>query len=113
MFNELLLREFNLCCPLQTKLLNEKDLTKPWINGYIKGLIKKRQNYFKLLRQQKMSRQDFNRFRNFVTDKIRASKKEYFHQLFHEIKSNIKRTWKVINTFLKPKSVLRSLRLHQ
>ena len=41
MFNELLLKEFNLCRPLQTKLLNEKDLMKPWIDGYIKGFIKK------------------------------------------------------------------------
>ena len=38
---------------------------------------------------------------------MRSSKKEYFHKNFHKIKSNIKRTWKVINSLLKPKSVLK------
>ena len=85
MFNELLLREFNLCCPLHTKILNEKDRTKPWINEYIKELIKKRQNYFKLLRQLKMSRLDFNRFRKFLTDKTISSKKNIFKNFFTKL----------------------------
>ena len=71
-FNAFLLKEFNLCFPLKTKDLNEKDLNKILVNGYIKGLIKKRQNCFKLLKQLKLSRHNFIRFHNFVTHKIRS-----------------------------------------
>ena len=46
---------FKLCCPIRTKTLSPKNTTKPWISGEICANIKKRQNYYSLVRQNKMS----------------------------------------------------------
>ena len=69
---------FKLCCPIRTKTLSPKNTTKPWISGEICANIKKRQNYYSLVRQNKMSDQFYSRFRNFVTNQIMASKNKLF-----------------------------------
>ena len=46
---------FKLCCSIQTKTLSPKNTTKPWISREICANIKKRQNYYSLVRQNKMS----------------------------------------------------------
>ena len=48
---------FKLCCHIRKKTLSPKNATKPWISGQICANIKKRQNYYSLVRQNKMSRQ--------------------------------------------------------
>ena len=69
---------FKLCCPIRTKTLSPKNTTKPWISGEICANVKKRQNYYSLVRQNKMSQQFYSRFRNFVTNQIRQAKINYF-----------------------------------
>ena len=46
---------FKLCCPIRTKTLSTKNKNKPYISGDICANIKKRQNYYSLVRQNKMS----------------------------------------------------------
>ena len=48
---------FKLSCPIRTKTLSPTLTTKPWISGEICANIKKRQNYYSLVRQNKMSHQ--------------------------------------------------------
>ena len=47
---------------------------------------------------------EYNRFRNFVTSKIKLAKKNYYYNLLESIKADIKKTWGVINKLLKPKN---------
>ena len=51
-----------------------------------------------------MSRMEYNRFRNFVTSKIKLAKKNYYYNLLESIKTDIKKTWGVINKLLKPRN---------
>ena len=75
---ELINNAFKLCCPIRTKTVPPKITTKPWISCEICANIKKRQNYYSLVRQNKMSHQFYARFRNFVTNQIRQAKINYF-----------------------------------
>ena len=55
----------------------------------------------------------YKQYRNTVSNAIRRSKREYYHKLFDEVKSNLKGTWKVINNVLnktKKKSSYQKLR---
>ena len=53
---------------------------KPWISGDIKfcANIKKWQNYYSLLKENKISLQLYEGFRNFVTNEIKRTKINYF-----------------------------------
>ena len=100
-----ILTTYNSCCPIKTKTLTRKDIEKPWINVEIKTNIKRRQNLLLLYKQNKTSVTVYNRFRNLVTNQIRSSKKLYFHNLLNSIKSDIKKTWKIINNFIRSKQI--------
>ena len=100
--DEIIIRELNICCPIKTRVKTKREMKNPWISHEIKTLIKKRENYHKLFLQHKMSRNEFNYFRNFVTNKVRWTKSNYYHNLLIEIKKNIKKTWNVINSLIKP-----------
>ena len=39
---------YKSCCPLKTKTVSPKDITKPWITADIKSKMKRRNNYYSL-----------------------------------------------------------------
>ena len=94
-----------LCCPIKSKTLSNKDLKKPWIASEIISNIKKRQQYFAQYCQNKIPKDFFTHFRNFVTGQIRRSKKDYYEHNFNAEKSDIKRTWRIINNIINTKIV--------
>ena len=93
---------YNTCCPIKTKNISQNSRKKPWLTNEIKNQIKKKQNLFVLLKNHKISREYFNVFRNQVVNLIRQAKKDYYNNLFSDIKRDTKQTWKVINSILKP-----------
>ena len=95
------LSTFNNFCPSKNKTESRKDARKTWINCNIKAIIKKRQSIFISYKQNKLSKITFNRYRNYVTSKIRTAKKEYYHKLLHDINKDIKKTWSVINDIIR------------
>lgn len=101
-FDQMLMSFYNAFCPIITKNISYKDAVKPWISKGILSDIKRRQNLLLLYRVGKISLVSYRNFRNYVTGKIRLSKKNYFHGKFHEFKSDIKRTWRLINDIIKP-----------
>ena len=100
--DRIILSEFNKTCPIKTKTITQKDRKKPWITIDLKLLIKKRQNYFNLFRQRKMSKPVYNRFKNFVTKRLVLAKKFFYSNLLNNIKGDIKKTWNIINNILNP-----------
>ena len=102
--DSIILKEYNNCCPIKVKTVSHRERKNPWISFEIKSLIRRRENFHKLLLQRKMSRMEYNRFRNFVTSKIKLAKKNYYYNLLESIKADIKKTWGVINKLLKPKN---------
>lgn len=95
---------YDQCCPIRTKTLSNKSQSKPWITNVIVQNIKKRQAYFSLYHQNKIPKNLYVRFRNFVTYQIRHSRKQYFSNKFNEYKNNIRKTWQTINDIIKPRS---------
>ena len=67
--------------------------------------IKKRQNYYSLLRENRMSHQFYSRFRNFVTNQIRRTKINYFARKFRQFNWDCKGTWKQINSIIRPNRI--------
>ena len=65
---------FKLFCPIRKKTVSPKNTTKPWISDKICENIKKRQNFYSIVRQNKMSHKFYSQFRNFVTNQIRQAK---------------------------------------
>ena len=100
--NDIILRELDICCPVKSGRKTKREKKNPWISHEIKALIKKRENYRKLFLQNKMNRNEYNYFRNFVTNKVRWTKQNYYQNLLMDIRKNIKKTWNVINSLLKP-----------
>ena len=49
-----------------------------------------------------MTKAEYNRFRNHVTNRIRITKKDFFSNIFNNLKKDIKKTWNCINKLLKP-----------
>ena len=92
-------------CPIKTKTLSYKDKIKPWIDSELKVLIKRREKYFILYRQSKLDGNIYRTFRNYVTKKLRLAKAGYFSMKFELYKSNMKKTWEMINELIKPNDV--------
>ena len=93
---------YDLCCPIITKSVSPKSLSKPWINNSIQQHIKRRDNLFKLKCQGVITKDSYNRFRNFVTNLIRTAKAQYFNAKFKQFENDISQTWKTINDILRP-----------
>ena len=88
--DNILLLELNKCCPIKTKFVSPREQKNPWINSELKSLIKRRENFYKLFLQHKMTKNEYNRFRNFVTSRIQTTKKNHYANLFHNLKNDIK-----------------------
>ena len=65
-------------------------------------LLKKPQRQAYLFKQNKISRAQFKAFKNSVTKQLRNSRIDYFENLFTNVKNDTKKTWNLINGFLKP-----------
>lgn len=105
-FNDVVMKYYNLFCPIRSKTLSPKDLLKPWIDSETKINIRKRQRYHLLYKLGKMSKEYYNRFRNFVTCQIRRKEREYFAAKFEEYRGNLRKTWNTINDIISPNKVV-------
>ena len=95
---------YKLCLPIKSKTLSNKGLKKPWISCEIISNIKKRHHYFALYCQNKIPKDFYTHFRNFVTGQIRRSKKDYYEHKFNAAKRDIKGTWHIINNIINTKN---------
>ena len=100
--NNSLFEIYNGTCPIKTKRISDKDKKFPWVNYNLKQLIKKRDKDYKKMKRGIILPETYRLFKNYVTSKVRNAKKLYYHNLFHSLKSNIKKTWKTINNTIKP-----------
>ena len=90
----------NFYFPLKTKQIGHKRLRNPWINDGLLVCIKKKHNYYKLMKKGQLSQQFYNKYRNHVTYAIKTLKKQYYNNAFVTMKSDIKGTWRLLNEIL-------------
>jgi hypothetical protein len=109
LLDSVVLRLFHENCPRKSRTISPKDNSKPWITPEIKTDIRKRQSYDVLSKMGKMDEAVYKRFRNFVTNKIRTGKVEYYSLKFGAFKNDLQKTWSIINDILKPASTVRDV----
>ena len=107
LLHERILLRYNIYCPIKTKFLSPKKHEKPWITPNVKFYIKQRESYFLLSKRDLITRVQYNYFRNFVTNLIKTSKKNYYQTAFDHVKSDTKKTWKTINDVLSTNKKMR------
>ena len=95
----LVYQAYNICCPITAKTICKKQLRKPWISREILSLIRRREAYAILYKSNKLPPVYYKAFRNFVTGKIRSSKRNYYQTKFDSLQKDVKKTWGVINSF--------------
>jgi len=100
--NSILMDYYNLFCPIKSRTISYKDITKPWIDREVKREIRRRENYYKLFKSGRLSRENFNAYRNRVTDLIRRRKREFYKIKFDAVVGDLKRTWSLINKVVSP-----------
>jgi uncharacterized protein YktA (UPF0223 family) len=77
-----------------------RRLNKEWITEELEALISARDKMFRKHKSNptnKNYRNEYVRFRNIVTFKIRSAKNNYYKRLFHACSGNSRNTWRLIN----------------
>ena len=91
------------CIPLRKCKINKRKVPQsPWIT---KGMLKSIQNKNKLYKEYLQCPNEnraikFKTNRNKLNNLIRKSKREYFYSKFKNTRTNIKETWKTINSII-------------
>ena len=102
LLDQKILELYNFHCPIKSKMVSPKDDEKPWINSYLKTLLKQRQKLFLLSKQSIVEPSEYRFFRNFVNNKLKQFKVNFYKRAFDGVKSDIKKTWKILNKIIKP-----------
>ena len=93
------------CFNIVTKDLDKKDIEKPWINESLLKRMKIRDKLYKLSVKNYVPRKVYTDFRNILNKQINQAREKYYENEFNNNEKNIKKTWSVINSVLKPKNV--------
>ena len=89
--DKIIMTGYDNACPKRRKKIDYLDKTKPWISKAMLELISKRQHYYNLLKQNRITADSYNRFRNSVTSKIRNAKKTYYDKLLLNVRNDVKK----------------------
>ena len=81
----------------RTKSVSVKHINKPWITPAIQNSIKTKSKYFQLYKQNIITKERNDRFKNLLNQLIRKSKRKYFCEYFDSCFNNVKKTWGGIN----------------
>ena len=91
--------------PVRLKIKNN-GIFKPWISHAIKNSIKKKTNLYKkyikefLPGLKKILLDKYKIYKNKLTIIIRAAEKNYYQNKLNNVKENMSKTWKILNSML-------------
>ena len=102
-FSKIFNMSYDKSFPLKTKTITHKEKSYPWITESHLNDMKERDKLCKLLKKKKIAKSVYTHFRNDLKSRLRTAKKEYFKNLFDLHQNNIKKTWGVINDFIRSK----------
>ena len=100
-FHKIIDELYNKYFPVKTKTLGKKAQFKPWVNQVLVNRIKIRDKLGKLSSKGRIDRRIYKQLRNILTKQIGEAKATYFNSQFDKCKSNIRKTWKIINNTTK------------
>ena len=99
---EILEKYYNSCFPLKTKVVGEKRISRPWITDALHKSINNKHLMYKLVKQNLYNKERYKRYCNILNTLIKESRMSYFKNQFDQCKNDIKRTWSIINSTIKP-----------
>ena len=103
-FLEYFYSTFNKCFPIKTKLVGTKRLLTPWLtNSLIKSIRLKHYRY-KLMKNGQYDKCNYTIYCKLLTKLIKISKNRYFASVFSDLKTDIKKTWRLLNNVIGLKS---------
>jgi len=90
---------YNNSFPIQNKIIKASEIHRPWLTKAIRNSINKKhslyKNYQKLRSEQSYS--VYKIYRNKLTTILRKAEKRYYLQKLENVKSNLAKTWKILN----------------
>ena len=110
-FMNTILKSYQNNCPIMKKTISRKRLKSPWINNSLKNCIDEKHRLLKLTKSNPLLCEQFNIFCINLKKIIQSAKKAYYCNKFENLSSDIKATWKVINSLIKPIKSRNSLKL--
>ena len=99
---EILENYYNACFPLKTKVIGEKRISRPWITDALHKSINNKHLMYKLVKQNLYNNERYKRYCNILSTLIKEARISYFKYQFEQCKTDIKRTWSIINSTIKP-----------
>ena len=93
-------RIYDRCCPIKTKTLSSKKVSKPWISDELKRKINEKHSLFKSYKMGNIAFDIYNDFKNRLTRQTNNAKKFYFIDKLTTNRKNIKATWSTVNSML-------------
>ena len=107
LFTENLISKLNFfycnCFHLKVKFVKSEKNVNPWMNSQCRKLIQAKSQYFQLFKLGIVSRQENNIFKNKVQKILYRIKLNYYRNLFEYNKTNIGKTWEIINSLVNRK----------
>ena len=93
---------YNIAFPLVSGTLKSKP-TAPWMSPKLMECIRKKAKYYKLYLKGRVTKADYNLYKNRLTNVVRRTKALYYARLFFENAGNSKMVWTTINGLLNRK----------
>jgi hypothetical protein len=103
-FLSTILKLYDKHCPIRKTATRKKYRhDKPWITKGIENACKKKNLLYRLFLKQrtKDAENRYKTYKNKLIRIIRFNKKEYYHRLLEQQRSNIQGTWKILNSIIK------------
>ena len=101
-YSDTVFKYYNQCFPVMTKTVGSKRLSKPWITTALHKSINTKHNLYKLVRNTNNHQQDYDRYCNMLNRLLKTARLQYYKQKFEASKQNLKQTWAIINSTIKP-----------
>ena len=99
---------YNKCCPTSTrKISNQRsEIKSPWLSyGLLKCIRRKNRLHRKFIcKPTKAKKEIYKKYRNKLNTTLRLAKQIYFSNLLGKEKNNMRNTWKVLNSIIRPNS---------
>ena len=91
---------YNKSCPVKIKNVSMKKLLKPWITHELQQLIEQKHRMFKQYKNNMIPFDDYNRFKNYLTRKLKSAKSDFYTLKFRNNSFNVKKNWQTVNSIL-------------
>ena len=99
---------YDKCCPKRVKKFNphKKKIKSPWISYNLFKCVRRKNRLYKkfIRRPTEENKEKYRMYRNRLNCTLRLAKKNYFSNLLENENNNMRNTWKILNSILRPNS---------